>query len=883
MSLATLARKTRAKQRVKSRGNFVLNMTGRGTVSHKTNRGPCGLKYNRTGTSKCTFRGSNATCCNDDLKCKQFPHGGVPAPQMGYGIYLNKKNHGGYRPSGGECCKNSEAQKNAKIVWKKSPDTDASDLIRIRKDKVLACNNDVYSQSKNKKVCLVRKNMCGCNSTDKVDYTRINHNWCTTTKAVPQNRSAGEQIARNRAAVSNECVCSYTGPLTDGPAEQCGTIKWAINQYFSTIPHGKKFSTGGIYKQYGTIEEWDTSLITNMDGLFKDRSTFNKNLGKWNLSNVTSVREMFRRASSFNNGTTSSSAVSASPLMLQSNSALSSVSAQPSLNDWDVSQVTDMGLMFDEAYMFNQDISGWKVDNVRDMSWMFFANYRGWWGNSGNYDDGRFEGDLSEWNIENVTRMIGMFDNQIKVNFDVSKWKVNKVTNMNYMFYGAANFNGIGLDQWKTDSVKDMTFMFTGAFKLGDALAIDLNGWNVENVTRMLGMFQAAVLFNGDISNWNVSSVTNMSAMFNAAQAFNANISGWGISSVTNMRSMFNGAYAFNQDIGSWDVSNVTNMSYMFANTKLFNNGGVGGENIGLDKWKVGKVTDMSLMFYNNPVFDQNIGSWDVSNVTNMTSMFDGTQLFNNGGVGGENIGLDKWKVGKVNDMSYMFYGASVFDQNIGSWKVSNVTNMSFMFYGALVFDQNIGSWKVSNVTNMRFMFYIADSFNNGGVGGKNIGLDSWDVSNVTNMEQMFNGANAFNQDIGSWNVSNVRNMEGMLGSIQRPGFNYDLGNWDVSKVTNMLRMFYGNNIFNNGGVGGVGQGLDKWDVSKVTDMREMLRQTSFFHTLQSWPTNPSGTGSGFATGLKTQWMFNLNPLLSRGIPETPSTDTVTWQNYNWP
>ena len=91
MSLATLARKTRAKQRVKSRGNFVLNMTGRGTVSHKTNRGPCGFKYNRTGTSKCTFRGSNATCCNDDLKCKQFPHGGVPAPQMAYGIYLNKK------------------------------------------------------------------------------------------------------------------------------------------------------------------------------------------------------------------------------------------------------------------------------------------------------------------------------------------------------------------------------------------------------------------------------------------------------------------------------------------------------------------------------------------------------------------------------------------------------------------------------------------------------------------------------------------------------------------------------------------------------------------------------------------------------------------------
>ena len=828
MSLATLARKTRAKQRVKSRGNFVLNMTGRGTVSHKTNRGPCGLKYNRTGTCKCTFRGSNATCCNDDLKCKQFPHGGVPAPQMGYGIYLNKKNHGGYRPSGGECCKNSEAQKNAKIVWKKSPDTDASDLIRIRKDKVLACNNDVYSQSKNKTVCLVRKNMCGCNSTDKVDYTRINHNWCTTTKAVPQNRTAGEQIARNRAAVSNECVYSYTGrvqSLTDGPTEQYGTIKWAINQYFSTIPHGKKFSTGGMYKQYGTIEEWDTSLITNMDELFKDRSTFNKNLGKWNLSNVTSVKGMFYGAASFNNGTTSSSAVSAPSLMPQSNSALSSVSAQPSLNDWDVSQVTDMAFMFtyakafdqsignwdvsqvtdmaymfDVAYMFNQDISEWDVGNVRDMRWMFFSNNRNYWENSGFYNDGRFEGDLSKWNVENVTSMRGMFLNQIKVNFDVSKWKVSKVTDMKWMFYGAANFNGIGLDQWKTDSVKDMSIMFAGAYKLNDSIAIDLNGWDVSNVTNMRSMFSGAVLFNGDISNWDTSSVVEMNTMFIDAQAFNADISGWGVSSVTNMRYMFNRAYAFNQDIGSWDVSNVTDMLGMFGNTQSFNNGGVGGENIGLDKWKVGKVTDMGSMFYNNPVFDQNIGSWDVS-----------------------------------------------------------------------------------NVTNMRYMFTSAKLFNNGGVGGSGQGLDKWDVSNVTDMELMFSSATSFNQDIGSWKVGNVRNMSRMLRAIQQPGFNYDLGNWDVSNVTDMRFMFYATNIFNNGGVGGVGQGLDKWDVSKVTDMQQMLRQTSFSHTLQSWPTNPSGTGSGFATGLTTALMFDNTPLLSRGIPNTPSTDTVTWQGYNWP
>ena len=58
MSLATLARKTRAKQRVRTRGNFILNMTGRGNVlgmNAKMSRGNC------KGLTKCA--GKRAACC----------------------------------------------------------------------------------------------------------------------------------------------------------------------------------------------------------------------------------------------------------------------------------------------------------------------------------------------------------------------------------------------------------------------------------------------------------------------------------------------------------------------------------------------------------------------------------------------------------------------------------------------------------------------------------------------------------------------------------------------------------------------------------------------------------------------------------------------------
>ena len=41
------------------------------------------------------------------------------------------------------------------------------------------------------------------------------------------------------------------------------------------------------------------------------------------------------------------------------------------ISGWDVSKVTDMSNMFSGAYQFNQDLSSWKVGAVTDMSNMF--------------------------------------------------------------------------------------------------------------------------------------------------------------------------------------------------------------------------------------------------------------------------------------------------------------------------------------------------------------------------------------------------------------------------------------------------------------------------------------------------------------------------------
>ena len=144
MSLATLARKTKAKQRLNTRGKFILNMTGRGHVlgmNAKMSRGNC------SGLTKCA--GKRAACCvgvgGDEPGCCRFPHGGKPAPQMGYGVYLNRKSKGAYHPGGGpQCCTNPDAT-SGKIVWKQHSNLDASVVITNKKDKVLACNSDVYT------------------------------------------------------------------------------------------------------------------------------------------------------------------------------------------------------------------------------------------------------------------------------------------------------------------------------------------------------------------------------------------------------------------------------------------------------------------------------------------------------------------------------------------------------------------------------------------------------------------------------------------------------------------------------------------------------------------------------------------------------------------
>ncbi len=246
------------------------------------------------------------------------------------------------------------------------------------------------------------------------------------------------------------------------------------------------------------------------------------------------------------------------------------------------------------------------------------------------------------------------------------------VTDMDWMFSGAASFNG-DISEWDVSWVTDMSRMFANAASFNG----DISEWDVSGVTDMSDMFAGASSFNGDISEWDVSGVTGMSQMFAGADSFNGDISPWDVSGVTDMSGMFAGAASFNGDISEWDVSGVTDMSGMFAFTASFN-----GD---ISPWDVSGVTGMSRMFANAASFNGDISEWDVSGVTGMSRMFANAASFNGD--------ISEWDVSGVTDMSGMFAGAASFNGDISEWDVSGVTDMFAMFFGADSFTQNLGSW----------------------------------------------------------------------------------------------------------------------------------------------------------------------------------------------
>ena len=367
--------------------------------------------------------------------------------------------------------------------------------------------------------------------------------------------------------------------------------------------------------KHGHIKFWDTSIVTNMEGLFSDKTYFSEDIGLWDTSSVTTMKNMFKNCEMY-----------------------PSLGDDKSISGWNTSSVTNMQGMFYGCENITLDLPTkegviWDTSKVTSMYQMFYGAVN-------------FNGNISNWNTSSVTSMRDMFYGAVKFNVDISNWNTSSVTSMQAMFYGCRIFNvhlptkegGI----WDTSKVTSMYQMFSAASNQSSD-NMDFNGditnWNINSLgwNGTQRMFYFCVNFNQDLNKkfidniavtenywaWDIgnSGITDTTFMFRECLEFNQDLNDWDMSSITGLAGMFFGAVNFNGNITDWKVGNVTNFDTLFRHTDKFNQDITG--------WDVSSGTSFRMMFWSSIVFSYDIRSWDVTTGSNLKDMFQSTNVLN--------------------------------------------------------------------------------------------------------------------------------------------------------------------------------------------------------------------------------------------------------------
>ncbi|GAB5472410.1 MAG: hypothetical protein Mars2KO_05090 [Maribacter sp.] len=606
------------------------------------------------------------------------------------------------------------------------------------------------------------------------------------------------------------------------------------------------FNNAGDAKKLLNLVQWGNINWTSMERAFYGCSNFNVTASDTpNLSQVTSMRRMFQDCSS--------------------------LSAGASFNRWDVSNVTDMRFLFNNASFFDISISNWDVSKVRNMSGMF-------------RNATLFDQPIGNWNVSEVRNMAGMFWRATNFNQNIGGWNVSRVRNMSRMFDNAENFNQ-NIGNWNVGRVTNMNYMFSRA----RAFNQNIGNWGVQQVRTMGFMFRRATNFDQNLGNWNVGSVVDMSSMFLGTSLSVANydalLFGWGnlpelqpnvvfdagnstycfgapqrttlitdfgwvvtdggeATSCSGERAFITtwktdnpgttrnnqvrlpsanagGTFVYNYNVdwgdGTTDLAVRTSITHTYAQPGMYTIKITGqypyfGVGSSADKFKL-----IAINQWGDIVWGSFQGSFkDFPNLDvlavdapNLEEVTTLHEMFMGCTSLVGNPSFNDWYTENIVFMSSMFENASLFDQPLGNWDLTKVLNVSGMFSGT-PFNQDISGWNVSNVRHMSRMFRDNPAFNQD--------LNGWDVSSVIGMNQLFQRATSFNGAIGNWDVGAVIGMGAMFDSS---AFDQGIGNWNVGNVTNMSAMFRNTN-FN--------QDIGSWNVQNVTGMRVMFHNAAAFN-----------------------------------------------------
>lgn len=121
----------------------------------------------------------------------------------------------------------------------------------------------------------------------------------------------------------------------------------------------------------GDVSDWDVSNVTSMNHMFAECNKFNCDLSKWNVSNVTDMRSMFYDCSSFKgigleNWDTSS-------VEIIEGMFCSCINLEANLSEWNVENVQYAIDTFYGCKKLSCDLDNWNMSNCKEMDDMFYA------------------------------------------------------------------------------------------------------------------------------------------------------------------------------------------------------------------------------------------------------------------------------------------------------------------------------------------------------------------------------------------------------------------------------------------------------------------------------------------------------------------------------
>ncbi len=321
------------------------------------------------------------------------------------------------------------------------------------------------------------------------------------------------------------------------------------------------------------LSKWDTSSVTNMEGMFKNATKFNSPL-TFDTSNVTNMSFMFFGATSFNQ----------------------------TLELLNISQVINARGMLANAKSFN-----------RDMSTMSF---------SPTTDDSAMVAGTAITNVNWLPNTRNRLLYEAIISGDDSSIE-------NY-----ADSASLTLGSYLFASYNTKPSLLHSKTVLPTSFNVNINSWDVSNFTDMSFMFAHAEAFDQDLSSWDTTNVVDMSFMFYQAERFDQAVT-FTMANVGNARAMFAGARNFNQDLSGLVLEDKVDDSAIVSGTaitesaylpntrnKALYSAILNNDADTIAHYDTSKLSLGSYLFANQGSFNADVSGWNVSHFDYMDSMF---------------------------------------------------------------------------------------------------------------------------------------------------------------------------------------------------------------------------------------------------------------------